>query len=62
MKYLNGTRELVLTLSAYALNILKWNIDASFAVHADFKSHTGNVYGKRYNNDNVMKTKAQHKE
>ena len=43
MKYLNGTRELVLTLSADALDILKWYVDASFAVHADFKCHTGRV-------------------
>ena len=34
---------MVLTLSADALNILKWYVDASFAVHADFKSHTGSV-------------------
>ena len=43
MKYLNGTREMVLMLSTDALNILKWYVDASFAVHADFKSHTGSV-------------------
>ena len=41
MKYLNGTRDLVLTLSADQLNILKWYVEAAFAVHADFKSHTG---------------------
>ena len=41
MKYLNGTRNLVLTLHADKLNILKWYVDSSFAVHADFKSHTG---------------------
>ena len=40
MKYMNGTKELVLTLSAEQLNILKWFVDAAFAVHADFKSHT----------------------
>ncbi|KAL7561167.1 hypothetical protein ACA910_011988 [Epithemia clementina (nom. ined.)] len=43
MKYLNGTRELVLTLRADQLNILKWYVDAAFAVHADYKSHTGSV-------------------
>ena len=31
----------MLTLSAEQLNILKWFEDAVFAVHADFKSHTG---------------------
>jgi len=43
MKYLDGTRKLVLTLSADELNISEWYVDASFAVHADFKSHTGSV-------------------
>jgi hypothetical protein len=41
MKYLNGTRDLRLTLSADNLNCIKWYVDASFAVHPDFKSHTG---------------------
>ena len=41
MKYVNGTKELVLTLSAEQLNRLKWFVDAAYAVHADFKSHTG---------------------
>ena len=41
MKYLNGTKDLVLTLSADQLNILKWYVDAVFAVPADFWSHTG---------------------
>ena len=41
MKYLNGTRNLVLTLYVDKMNILKWYVDTSFAVHADFKSHTG---------------------
>ena len=43
MKYLNGTKKLVLTLSADSLSIVKWYVDASFAVHPDFKSHTGAV-------------------
>jgi Reverse transcriptase (RNA-dependent DNA polymerase) len=41
MKYLNGTRELVRTLSAENLGIVKWYVDTSFAVHDDYKSHTG---------------------
>ena len=41
VKYLNGTQKLVLTLSAGNLNVIKWYVDASFAVHPDFKSHTG---------------------
>ena len=41
MKYLNGTREMVLTLSADNISIIKWYVDVAFAVHPDFKSHTG---------------------
>ena len=43
MKYLNGTKKLVLTRSADSLHVIKWHVDASFAVHPDFKSHTGAV-------------------
>ena len=48
MKYLNGTRNDVLTLAADDLQVVKWYIDASFATHPDFKSHTGGnmTYGK----------------
>ncbi|WP_288992819.1 polyprotein of Ty1/Copia retrotransposon [uncultured Marinobacter sp.] len=41
MKYLNGTRDLKLTLSADNLHCIKWYVDASFAVHPDYKSDTG---------------------
>jgi hypothetical protein len=43
MKYLNGTKEENLTLSADNLRVVKWYVDASFAVHPDFKSHTSTV-------------------
>jgi hypothetical protein len=36
MKYLNGTRNEYLTLSANDLRVVKWYVDASFAVHPDF--------------------------
>jgi hypothetical protein len=41
MKYLNGTQDMKLTLAADNLRSIKWYVDASFAVHPDFKSHTG---------------------
>ena len=42
MKYLNCTRNATLLLSAdNGLSTIEWYIDASFAVHPDFKSHTG---------------------
>ena len=43
MKFLCNTKDDVLTLRADALNIIKWFIDAAFAVHPDFKGHTGAV-------------------
>ena len=48
MKCLNGTRNDALTLAADDLQVVKWYIDASFATHPDFKSHTGGnmTYGK----------------
>ena len=41
MKYLHSSKDLVLRLSADKLNVVKWYVDAAFAVHPDFKSHTG---------------------
>jgi hypothetical protein len=32
-----------LILQADNMNVMKWWVDASFAVHADMKSHTGGV-------------------
>ena len=41
MKFLKQTAKDRLTLRADGSAILKWYVDASFAVHPDFKSHTG---------------------
>ncbi len=41
MRFLNRTKEDKLILRADNLHILKWYVDASFAVHPDFRSHTG---------------------
>jgi hypothetical protein len=48
LEYINATRKDVLTLSVDNLNVVKWYVDASFAVHPDFKSQTGAVmtYGQ----------------
>ena len=40
-KYLNRTREMILTLSSDNTRIIKWYVNATFAVHTYFKSHTG---------------------
>ena len=39
MKYLNGTQDKQLILKIDNISIIKWYVDASFAVHDDFKSH-----------------------
>ena len=41
LRYINGTRNDKLILSADDLHVIKWYVDSSFAVHPDFKSHTG---------------------
>ena len=41
LRYINGTRQDKLILSADDLHVIKWYVDAAFAVHPDFKSHTG---------------------
>ncbi|CAJ1968085.1 unnamed protein product [Cylindrotheca closterium] len=43
MRYIHSTKGWHLTLSADDLRVIKWYVDASFAVHPDFKSHTGAV-------------------
>ena len=41
MRFINGTAEDKLILTADDLHTLKWFVDVSFAVHPDFRSHTG---------------------
>ena len=41
--YLKSTKNDVLTLKADDTRIIKWHVDVSFAVHNDFKSHTGGI-------------------
>ena len=43
MKYLNGTKDKCLRIKADSISIIKWYVDASFAVHPDFKSQSGAV-------------------
>jgi hypothetical protein len=43
MKFLNQTTKDRLTLKADGSRVLKWFVDASFAVHPDMRSHTGAV-------------------
>ena len=40
VRYLRGTKDLILTLHANNDGIIRWWIDASYAVHDDMKGHT----------------------
>ena len=41
MKFFNQTKDDILTLEAKNLEIANWHTDIAFAVHPDFRSHTG---------------------
>ena len=41
MRYLRGTKTMLLTLEADNLQLVKWWIDGAFATHQDMRSHTG---------------------
>ena len=41
LEYLRGTIKLGLVLREDSLNVIKWWVDASYAIHPDMKVHTG---------------------
>ena len=41
MRYLRGTKELPLILSADSTNIVKWWVKESYGIHPDARSQTG---------------------
>ena len=43
MKFLKQTVEDQLTLQSDGTRTLKWHVNAAFAVHPDFKSHTSGI-------------------
>ena len=43
IKYLNGTTNLKLKLLADNLRIIRWFVDASYAIHDNCKGHTGSM-------------------
>jgi hypothetical protein len=59
IKYLRKTEDMVLRLSADNLNVVKWWMDASYAMHPDMRSHTGGTMslgtGSAYSTSNKQK-------
>ncbi len=43
ISYLSGTRDLYLTIRMDDSKTIKWYADASYAVHKDYRSHTGGI-------------------
>ena len=43
LKYLHGTVYLPLTMDASEMRLVKWWVDAAFALHPDYRSHSGAV-------------------
>ena len=41
MKYLQGTKDMPLTLEADNVQLVKWWVDGAFTTHQDMCSHTG---------------------
>jgi len=41
MRYLRATKLMPLTLKADSTNVIKWSVDAAYAIHFDMHSHTG---------------------
>ena len=47
VKYLNGMKNLQLTLSAENLGIIRWFVDAWYATHNDFNGQPGSMMTMR---------------
>ncbi len=43
MNFLNATQDDILKINANGSHIVKWQVDAAFTVHPDYKSKTGAI-------------------
>ena len=59
MKYIRGTHKLPLILSANGSGILKWWVDALFAVHPNMQGHSGGSLSFRHGFPIVSSTKQK---
>jgi hypothetical protein len=61
IQYLRGTQDMSLMLEADDTRIMKWWVDASYAVHPDMRSHTGDdVDGKRCHARHIQQAEVEH--
>jgi hypothetical protein len=58
MRYLRDTKDLSLTLEASGDGVIRWWVDASFAVHPNMRSQSGAVAKERLTV--CRQTKNQH--
>ena len=59
VRYIRGTRTLPLILSANGGGILKWWVDASFAIHPNMRGHSGGGLSLRSKYPIVSSTKQK---
>ena len=59
IKYLDGSIDIVLRLSAQAPLMIKWWIDGSFATHRDMRSHSGGTMTMGYGSISSNSTKQK---
>ena len=59
LRYLKRNPSLPLVLKADNLGLVHWHVDASFAVHADMKSHTGGTMS--LGRDSIIATSQKQK-
>ena len=59
LKYLRGTRDIVLTLESDGTGTVNWWVDGEFAVHNDTKIHTGRMMSM--GRGNLYSASSKHK-
>ena len=64
LKYISGTRDLVLTLESDGTGTVKWWVDAAFEMHHNIKSQTGVIMSMEQGGPvlRIKQTKTEHEE
>ena len=60
LKYMNWTQQLKLTIQSWKLDLVKWFVEASYAIHDDCKGHTEAMMTLKRDSDKFLqKTKLE---